>query len=81
MKGEKILSTFEIHNSGRKLFCSNCGTPIYQQNNKIKGISLIYIGIIDDEHLYTPQMNVYTSTKSKWIADISEQICYEGSPN
>ncbi len=81
MEGEKSISTFEIHNSGSKCFCSNCGTPIYKKNNKIKGMSLIYIGIVDDDHLYTPQLNVYVSTKSEWITHISEQVCFENGPN
>jgi hypothetical protein len=48
-----------------KLFCGNCGTPMFTQNSKREGMLGLRAGLINEHEEFVPKVNVYTSSKMK----------------
>jgi hypothetical protein len=46
-----------------KMFCPNCGTPLFTKNSASAGRLGVRVGSIDDASWFEPQASVYTSRK------------------
>ncbi|MDX8394529.1 MAG: GFA family protein [Mariprofundales bacterium] len=70
IKGHDSLRSYQM-NEGKKHFCNNCGTPIFNLNNKYPSACMIYIGTLEDLSDVTPKMNVWCESKLGWIDTMS----------
>lgn len=77
--GEKYLKKYEVENSGEKYFCSECGSPIYNNNYRIPGMYMVSYGSLSQSEKYTPSFNVYCSTQHKWLNDIKNITSFQES--
>lgn len=62
-----------VAGSAQKHFCSNCGTPLFNVNEKFPGACMIYLGTLKD-NMPVPKINVWAENKLAWVdtvADIS----------
>lgn len=57
IKEEERLSVFRVQD-GRKHFCSQCGAPIFNLNEKYPGACMVYLGTLDDVSDITPKINI-----------------------
>lgn len=80
LKGSELISTYDIPNSGKKHFCSNCGTPLFKENKKMGEVSLVFLSILEKDESLTPNFNVHCNSKYNWIDNISTQVCFDESP-
>lgn len=69
-KGQEKLSSYQS-GEGKKHFCSVCGTPIYNLNNKYPGASMIYLGTLAKARDITPTINVWCESKLGWVDNVS----------
>ena len=60
-EGEKYLKKYEVKNSGEKYFCSECGSPIYNNNYRIPGLYIVFYGAFSQPANFTPTFNVFCS--------------------
>lgn len=67
--GEESLSDYQVH-GGKKHFCSQCGTPIFNLNDNYPGVCMMYLGTLDDPDSIVPKMNIWFENRLGWIEDI-----------
>ena len=65
-QGSELLSSFESTPGKQRVFCKQCGSPIYSQLNTLPGIVRIRMGLIN-EHVDAPLMaHFYAGSKANW---------------
>ena len=68
--GEAKISAYEVQ-GGKKHFCSQCGTPIFNLNEEYPGACMIYMGTLEDVSDITPKMNIWYENRLAWVDDIN----------
>ena len=66
-QGENVIKQFEAENIGIKYFCTECGSPVYNNNFRLPGLSLILYGALTNPAAFKPKFNVFCSTKHTWV--------------
>ena len=77
--GQDSLKRYEAANVGIKYFCPECGSPIYNQNFRLPGLNLLFYGALSHPTEYTPDFNVFCSTKAAWVDDIKSIQSFQES--
>jgi len=54
-------------------FCGECGSPIYSALPSMEDQIFLKTGTLDDTSAFTPQFNVWCSTKQNWV-DLPEGV-------
>ena len=70
--GGNLLKNYEAKNVGIKYFCADCGSPVYNRNVRLPGLSLVFYGAITNPIVFKPKFNVFCSTKHAWVDDIKD---------
>ena len=78
-EGEGYLKKYKVENSGEKYFCGECGSPIYNKNERIPGLVLVIYGALSQPSKFTPAFNVFCSSKLSWVDDISKMKSFPES--
>ena len=62
-------------------FCGNCGSPVYSEAGRRKGIVSVRCGLLNDDPLLRPSQHIYTAFKAPWyeIHDAIPQ--FPGAPD
>jgi len=61
------LKTVQVSENASKSFCEHCGTPIYNQNPKLAGLKILYLGAIDKALDIKPAINIYCESQLQWV--------------
>jgi len=61
-------------------FCSSCGTRIYHQSSKSRGLITLKGGTMDDASELSPVAHLWTLRKHQWIAIPADLETYERQP-
>ena len=69
--GKELISEYEV-GTGNKRFCSNCGTPLFNTNEKYPGACMIYLGTLNTVTDLLPKVNVWCESKLGWVDAISD---------
>ncbi|KAF2416558.1 hypothetical protein EJ08DRAFT_99253 [Tothia fuscella] len=75
-EGKDAIKSYKDTNtiSGNPLirwFCSNCGSPIYLENGKFKGLVIVYSGGIDGDLRHkTPAGELFGHNKRNWFSGV-----------
>lgn len=54
-------------NTVKRFFCGDCGSPIYSAVPDSPDMVFLKTGTMDDTTAFTPQFNVWCSTKQNWV--------------
>ena len=68
--GKEKLSSIDA-GAGKKHFCGNCGTPIFNLNSKFPGVCIVYFGTLDDSESVHPKINIWCESQMPWINSMS----------
>jgi hypothetical protein len=60
-------SVYHSSSGVRRLFCSNCGTPIAYESDRWPDETHFYAASLDDPRDLAPQFHVHVSEKLPWI--------------
>ena len=77
ISGEKNLICYALTENADKYFCGICGTPIFNQNKRIPGNSMIHIGSLDIPKSISPTINLHCNNMLSWVRDIVALENYE----
>ena len=72
ISGIESISSFQMGEGAYKYFCKNCGSPIFNKNNRYPGLSIIYLGGISDLSNMVPTANIYCENQLPWVPSIAE---------
>ena len=76
--GEEHVKGFQVTERSKKHFCSKCGTPIYNLNDRFPGTCIIHYGTLKNAKEIIPRMNIYFDRSIPWISSIREFVCLGG---
>lgn len=71
---EGTLSKFQVSESATKYFCGDCGTPIYNLNPKLKGLTILHYGSINNCNSLTPELNIFCGSEVNWLTQIESMV-------
>lgn len=60
------LHSFQIRGV-KKHFCRECGTPIFNLNDKYPGAYMVYLSTLERARDILPQVNVWCESKLGWV--------------
>ena len=75
-RGEDQLERFAISASGAKHFCSRCGTPLFNLNQRYPGLCIIHYGSLDKPEAMHPTTNIYYGNKCPWVSTLDQLKSY-----
>ena len=66
-KGKALLKVYYSNPKKQRVFCSNCGSPIYSAQVDKPGIYRLRAGTITSTFEHTPDYQQYCESKANWI--------------
>ena len=66
-----VLKTVQVSEHASKHFCEQCGTPVYNKNPNLTGLTIVYLGALDSAAQLTPVMNIYCESQLHWTSDLA----------
>ena len=79
LTGSEQLRAFESSPGKRRVFCGQCGSPIYSQTEKLPGVLRIRAGTLDGELSSRPEAHYHVDSKANWW-DINDGLpCFPGA--
>jgi hypothetical protein len=70
--GQHSISAFQIKENAHKHFCKQCGSPIYNKNERYQGLCMVYLGGISESTNIVPTANIYCESQLAWVPGIAE---------
>ncbi len=64
--GAELLKSFEASPGKQRVFCRNCGSPIYSRKDALPGVLRIRAGLINESLSSKPVAHSYTGSKANW---------------
>jgi hypothetical protein len=71
IKGGGSIQNYTIA-SGKKHFCQQCGTPLFNLNEKYPGACMIFLGTLTSACDLLPKANVWCQSQLAWVNTVSE---------
>ncbi len=69
-QGPERLRAFAVA-GGQKHFCGECGTPIFNLNDKYPGACIVYLGTLDGASALEPKVNIWSESKLGWVDSVA----------
>lgn len=76
-QGQENLTSYPISEKAKKLFCTICGTPIFNRHVALPGKLIVHIGSLDDPSSLTPVFNIHCKNMLPWVSSIGEIRSFE----
>ena len=77
LQGQETLSAYEVPEKGTTLFCSKCGSPLYNINSQYPGLYMIHFGSLSEHMALTPRFNIFCENKLPWVDAIASIKSFE----
>ena len=71
--GSGTPKIFESAPGVRRSFCSDCGTPLFYEDERLPGEVYIAIGVFDEPEVFEPREHSWLSRKFSWL-DIRDDL-------
>ena len=70
-QGEDLLKTYYSSEIKKRVFCANCGSPLYSQRDDKLDVLRLRLGSLDTAITAKPSYHIYCDSKAEWwtIAD------------
>ncbi len=79
LSGEDLLKSYYATPEKRRVFCSNCGSPIFSQLDKKPEIMRLRVGTVTEGKIRTPDYQIYCASKAEWLVLDDNKPLYEGN--
>jgi hypothetical protein len=66
LSGAELLKEFESSAGKKRIFCSNCGSPIYSKNIQVPGVLRIRAGLIDEPVTAELVAHFHVASRCSW---------------
>ena len=70
--GHDSISAFQFKENAYKFFCKQCGSPIFNKNERYPGVRMIYLGAISASSNMVPTANIYCENQLAWVPAVAE---------
>lgn len=76
LSGSDQLRAFESSPGKQRVFCGNCGSPLYSHTEKLPGVLRIRAGTLDGELATRPDAHSFVANKANWWPINDDLPCY-----
>lgn len=73
IQGEHLLREYRGTAHKVRVFCSNCGSPIYSARDDLPGVKRLRLGTIDTLVRCSNMYHVHTASKASWY-ELTDQL-------
>ncbi|MDX2495679.1 MAG: GFA family protein [Desulfuromusa sp.] len=77
VKGADSIQNYPLGEKGEKNFCGNCGSPLFNKNNKYPGFFMVHYGSLNIPNNVEPTVNVFFENKLPWVCSIEQLKNFE----
>ncbi|MBQ0755144.1 MAG: GFA family protein [Gammaproteobacteria bacterium] len=81
LRGQALLKGFESSPGKQRIFCLNCGSPIYSARASMPSIVRIRAGLINEPLDTRPAFHMYMGDKANWWSVQDDLPQHEKAPN
>ena len=64
--GEQLLKGYESSPGAWRMFCGNCGSPVYKRSAATPGVVRVRIGLLDTPAGHKPDYHIFAGSKADW---------------
>jgi hypothetical protein len=66
LQGEELLKAYESSPGKQRVFCTNCGSPLFSRAADKPGLLRLRMGTLDTPIGFKPQAHNFVATKAEW---------------
>lgn len=66
LAGQEALSSYESSPGKERVFCGNCGSPLYSRRHAMPQVLRLRAGLLDGDLPVRPAWHAYTGSKCNW---------------
>ena len=67
LSGEDQLKSYYSSKKKRRVFCANCGSPLFSQHTDLPEIIRLRVGTITEGEIPQPNYQIYCESVSSWL--------------
>lgn len=75
--GVDALKTFLSSANKKRVFCGNCGSPLYSQRTDMPETIRLRLGTVTEGEAPAPHYEIYCESKSAWFSERSDRHKYD----
>jgi hypothetical protein len=79
LHGQELIHSHLVSENATKSFCNRCGSPIYNSNPKYYGLTIIYLGILENCPQIKIDVNIFCESELTWVKDITKITSFKES--
>ena len=66
VSGEQLLKAYESSPGKERVFCCNCGSPVFSRRQALPDVVRVRVGLINEPLAVRPASHAYTGSKCNW---------------
>ena len=78
-KGQGLLREYRAVPKKARVFCTNCGSPIYSARDDLPGVRRLRLGTVDTPFQCANAYHIHVSSKAAWEVLTDELPKYDGA--
>jgi hypothetical protein len=67
LKGENLLRSYASSENKQRVFCSQCGSPLYSQRTDLPEILRLRVGTVTSGHIPEPAYQIFCDSAAAWL--------------
>lgn len=79
VQGEALLKSYFSSESKRRVFCSNCGSPLFSQRIDMPETIRLRLGTVTEGEIPAPQYEIYCESRANWFPPKENIIGYSSN--
>jgi len=78
--GQELIKAYRSSVGEHRLFCSECGSPVYSEALARPGQVSVRCGLLDDDPVIRPSLHIHVQSKAPWSEIHDSLACFDGEP-
>ena len=66
LQGSELLKAYASSPGKQRVFCGNCGSPIYSRADALPGVLRLRLGTLDTPVGKKPQAHIFAASRAEW---------------
>lgn len=79
VQGDALLKEYFSSTNKKRVFCSNCGSPIFSQRIDMLDTIRLRLGTVTEGEIPEPSYEIYCESESGWYDFSHKRYRYQGS--
>lgn len=76
LQGETLLKSYFSSPQKRRVFCSECGSPLFSQRIDLPEVIRLRLGTVTEGMIPKPDYQIYCDERSDWFTLDQSKPCY-----